>query len=402
MKHLRQFIFRSLVRRPVRSIALLLLSAVLFTVLFAGTCVIRSLDRGLAVMEDRLGADIMVVPYAALSRKNFDNTPLLGNAGDFHIPAQSALKIAGTEGIRRISTQYYVTEAEIPACEAPVHLMVYDPETDFVVTPWIEEKVQGTSGDLPGVTVGSGIDLEPGDILSLFDTQLRVGAKLERSDTELDTTVFFDRKTLQEIAESSGDEKLKACADEESEGAVSTVLLDVAEDYDVESVKNDINIHVKKIRALSSQNVLSGTASGMRGIASAVRMLMAGVWIVAAGIMTAALFMMTSERRREFAVLRVLGASGGKVTGIVVGEGLALSAAGAAAGILLCAPAAFAGSGWIRSWLNLPPAFPPADETVLYAALAMLLCMLTGCAAAAVPAVRISAQDTGTIIRSEE
>ena len=86
MKHLRQLIFRNLIRRPVRSTALLLLAAVLSMAICAGTCVVQSLENGFASMRNRMGADIMVVPYAALSRKNFDNEILLGNTGNYYMP----------------------------------------------------------------------------------------------------------------------------------------------------------------------------------------------------------------------------------------------------------------------------------------------------------------------------
>ena len=108
MKHLRQLIFRNLIRRPVRSTALLLLAAVLSMAICAGTCVVQSLENGFASMRNRMGADIMVVPYAALSRKNFDNEILLGNTGNFYMPLENAEEISGMEGVKNLSRAFLI------------------------------------------------------------------------------------------------------------------------------------------------------------------------------------------------------------------------------------------------------------------------------------------------------
>lgn len=50
------------VRRPVRTSALILLSAFLSFSVLAGSLVISGLRNGLDSLETRLGADIMVVP----------------------------------------------------------------------------------------------------------------------------------------------------------------------------------------------------------------------------------------------------------------------------------------------------------------------------------------------------
>ena len=401
MKHLRQLIYRSLIRRPVRSTALLLLAAVLSMAICAGTCVVQSLENGFASMRNRMGADIMVVPYAALSRKNFDNEILLGNTGNFNMPLENAEEISGMEGVKNLSVQYYLTSVETDVCDTPVYLTAYDPQTDFTVAPWILQK-DGGSIDPFDVVAGSSIRAEVGDVLTIFNTEVTVAAKLDRSDTDYDSTLFADMETIRALALASGDETLISGMQTDDGGTVSTILVDVADGYDIESVKNDINIHIKKIRALQSKNVLTGISSGMNGVSGTAKILMAAVWVIAMGVMAAAFIMMTGERRREFAVLRILGASGKKLNAIVLGEGITLSGAGAAAGaaagvilILVC-------SGWMEKQLNLPFLLPGAGSIVLDAVLALCVTTLTGAAAASLAARRISRQDTGTIIRSEE
>ena len=401
MKHLRQLIYRNLVRRPVRSTALILLAAVLSMSICAGTCVVQSLKNGFAAMRNRMGADIMVVPYAALSRKNFDNEILLGNTGNFYMPKENTEKISGMEGVQNLSTQYYLTSVQTDVCDTPVHLIAYDPETDFTVAPWILQ-TDGSPIDPYDVVIGSSVRAEVGDVLTFFGTDVTVAAKLDRSDTDYDCTVFADMETILALADASGDETLLSYSQADDGGMVSTILVDVADGYDIESVKNDINIHIKKIRALQTKNVLSGVSSGMSGVSGTAKILMSAVWIIAMGVMAAAFIMMTGERKREFAVLRVLGASRKKLTAVVLGEGVTLSGVGAAGGAAIGLAVIFVCSGWMEKQLNLPFLLPGAGSIVLDVILAFCVSTLTGAAAASLAAHRISRQDTGTIIRSEE
>ena len=57
----------NLIRKPGRSIALILLTALLALSVFGGSIVVLSLRQGLKSLESRLGADIIVVPSSAQS-----------------------------------------------------------------------------------------------------------------------------------------------------------------------------------------------------------------------------------------------------------------------------------------------------------------------------------------------
>ncbi len=59
------------------------------------------------------------------------------------------------------------------------------------------------------------------------------------------------------------------------------------------------------------------------------------LWVLAFAILTAAFCLMINERKREFAVLRVAGASRRMLSRMIVSEAAYLSLAGGALGILL-------------------------------------------------------------------
>jgi putative ABC transport system permease protein len=69
---------------------------------------------------------------------------------------------------------------------------------------------------------------------------------------------------------------------------------------------------------------------------------------VAAGSILASLYNTMNERRREFAILRALGARRGTVFLAIVGEAAAISALGALAGFLVYAGILLGAATWIQ------------------------------------------------------
>ena len=84
MNALSAIAYKNIIKRPVRSMALTVLAAVLAISIFTGTIVSRSLRKGFSSLEDRLGADIMVVPYEAVTKSSFENIVLQGNVVDMY------------------------------------------------------------------------------------------------------------------------------------------------------------------------------------------------------------------------------------------------------------------------------------------------------------------------------
>ena len=146
----------------------------------------------------------------------------------------------------------------------------------------------------------------------------------------------------------------------------------------------------------------TGISDSLAGVSKVAKVLVAAVWIIALGIMVAAFMMMTGERKKEFAVLRVLGASRKKLSRIVLAEGFIISLAGSVIGVAVGLITIPAFSGAIEDRLGLPFLMPKVPVILLSAACALVLSALTGALTSAIAARRIAKIDTGTILRSGE
>ena len=139
MKSFRSLPFVNLIKKPARSIALLILSAFLAVSAFGGSLAVMSLRNGIDSLESRLGSDIIVVPYEAATQGSYESVILQGNPGAFYMSNSVIGEISEEiEGIEKLSAQYFLVSAKAGCCSVKVQIIGFDPETDFSVTPWIE------------------------------------------------------------------------------------------------------------------------------------------------------------------------------------------------------------------------------------------------------------------------
>ena len=392
--------YRNVRRRPVRTAVLLVLTALLSLAVCGGTLLVSGLQKGLGSLEARLGADIMVVPYEARTKSNLESIVLQGNPGYFYMDNSRYEKICGLDGIGQISAQFYLASASSGCCSVPVQIIGFDPETDFTVLPWLKRSYDGNlqAGD---IVVGNDLNAFPGDTLTFYGIDCHVAAKLDKTGTYYDSAVFTNIDTIQQLIGSSLDKGMNDFAGTDPQKVVSTVLINAAEGYSPEEVMNDINIHVKKVKAVQTKEMISGISRSLQGTSDVIGVLIAAVWVLGLVILLLAFTMSVNERRREFAVLRVIGASQGKLASIVMQEALLTGLCGSVLGTGLALVVMLGFRTAVSEQIGLPFLLPGAGQTVLLAAMSILAVMLAGILAAAVCAYRISRVDTALILRGD-
>ena len=392
--------FKNLRGKPVRTAVLVILTVLLALTVFAGTLTVSSLRSGLGSLENRLGAEVMVVPYEATTKKSFENILLQGSTGYFYMDKSVYDKISKTEGIGRISEQFYLASTSSGCCSIPVQIIGIDPETDFTVQPWIKKSFDKPLGDCD-IVVGNDLNAFVGDTLQFYGTDCRVAAKLEKTGTSFDTTVFTNESTIRKMIRASIDKGLNNFKDIDPDRVVSCVMIDPAEGYTADDVVNDINLHIKKVRAVRTKEMISGVSDSLSGVSRIVGILIFAVWVLGGVILLLAFTMSVNERRKEFAVLRVIGASRGRLARTVMAEALTVGVTGSLIGIglglLIMLPFANA----VEGLLSMPYLLPDIWSIAAIACAAAAAAIVTGAAAAAVSAYRISRLDTGVILRGD-
>lgn len=393
-------VLRDLAGKPVRTAVLTVLTALLALTVLGGTVIVTSLRKGLGALESRLGADIMVVPYEATTQKKFEDIVLQGATGYFYMDSARAEKVAQREGIGQISPQYFLASASAGCCSIPVQIIGFDPATDFTITPWIRRSYGGEL-QKNDIVVGNDLNAFVGDTLRFYGVECRVAAKLDRTGTYFDTAVFTSAETIRSLIASSQALGMNDFADADPARSVSCLLINAAEGCVPEEIVNDINLHVKRVKAIQTKEMISGISDSLAGVSGVIGILIAAVWVLGMVILLLAFTMSVNERKKEFAVLRVAGASRGMLAGLVMKQALVTGLLGGIAGVLLALLTVLPFHALIEERLGLPFLLPAAGTVALYAAGAVLLSVLAGAAAAVVSALRISRIDTALILRGE-
>ena len=389
--------FNNLVRRPGRTLALALLSAFLSLAVFGGSVMVLSLRSGLHSLEARLGADIIVVPSQAQSKVSFQNMFLQGTTGAFYMNASALDQALEVEGVEKAAPQTFLASLKADCCSIKIQVIGIDPELDFTVQPWIARSLSRGLGDMD-VAVGCKVEAEVGEIIRIYDQRCKVVARLEATGTGLDTAVYCNMETMNALlaaAEAKGVSHKIESGDE----VISAIYVKVKDGCDIDKVNSRLNGHIRKVTAVRTRSMITGVSDSLSGVSRTIMLLIAAVWGLALIILLLISVLIIRERVREFAVLRLVGASRGMLGRMVLTESSLCGLLGGLIGVGAAALLLFPFAQLIESALQLPYLMPSAAVILLLALGTVLLAVAVSALSSMIAAYRLSRVDPGTTLR---
>ena len=388
---------KNLLRNPGRTIALALLTAFLALSVFGGSVVVIALRSGLQSLEARLGADIILVPSEARSKVSFRNMFLQGTTGAFYMDASVTETAMQVPGVEKVAPQTFLASLKADCCSVKIQVIGIDPDRDFTVQPWIARSLTRELGDMD-VAVGCKVEADIGEIIRIYDQRCKVVSRLESTGTGLDTAVYCNMDTmgiLLSAAEAKGiSHKLTG-----GDAVVSAVYVKVKDGYDIDAVNTALTGRLRKVTAVRTRSMMTGVSDSLAGVSRTITVMIVAVWVLALVILLLAYVMMVRERSREFAVLRLVGASRRMLGRMALLESSLCGLIGGIAGAAVAAVGIFSFSALIETSLGLPYLLPPLPVILLLAAGTILLSAAVSAAASAFAAWRLSRTDPGTALR---
>ncbi|MDR3131339.1 MAG: ABC transporter permease [Treponema sp.] len=390
---------QNLKAKPVRTACISIVAAILAFTLYVGSIIVVNLRQGLGAMTRRFGADLMVVPKGA--GKTAQSVLLGGENGYFYFDADVTKMIAGTAGIACASPQFFLASLSTECCDAAVQLIAYDPATDFVVQPWIAEKYSGSVGD-GQLVAGSRISIQDNGSIKLFNHEYPVAARLSSSASGFDTSIFMTMNTMRQLIGLAHAENYNFLADKYGDRAISAVLVKADQMTDISVLAYTLGREIEDVEILVSQKIFSSIADALSGLLRYIRAFSVMIWALALIVLAAMFSGFVHERKKEFALLRILGATKKKLVAFVVIESALAGIAGSAVGILLAALVVFPFSTMISERLELPYLDAPIYRIILLTAGSLLLSVIVGPLASLCSAIRISRVETYFTMREGE
>jgi putative ABC transport system permease protein len=388
--------WNNLLHRRFRLFCLATLIGLVAFVIAGGVLLGLGLRNGVESASARLGADVMFLPLGAAG--DLEGALLAGKPSTFYLPGESVRLLSEESGVKRASPQLFVATFDSSHCSALVQIIGYDPETDFVVAPWLEETLPG--GPKRGeIVVGNAILLETGDIMQLFGTQYCVAGRLEKTGMGFDVSVFANRETIRMIIEEY--EKYLGAIPMPDADAASAVVVETEAGIDVEAFAKNIRKRYRGVDVILPQAIIGNLARNLDLTIGVLTVLPAVLWLVSAFVLSIVFTIALNERKREFGVLRALGATRRKLAGILLTESVLTGVLGAGGGIFLFCVTALPFGAFIESKLGSEYLPPSAEEITLLLGACFLLCAACGPIAAALSAVRVGRAEASLVMRED-
>lgn len=389
---------KNIISYKKRTIGLILILVILTMSLFGGSIFIKSLNNGLDSLNERLGADIIVLPKNAESEVDLQNLLLQGTPGYFYMDKSILNDLESIEGVDRISAQYFLVSANADCCSVKVQIIGFDEETDFTIKPWLHESYQGVLKDNE-IIVGSMLSTKVGHTLKLYGKEFLVVGKLEKTGTGLDTAVYTTGDTVKALIEAAEDKGISILSKQSPDDVISSVYIDVKDGYDIDTIVSDINLNNSEVKAVRARTMMTSTSDRLGIISSAISFFVKIIWAFAAIILIAAFYIITGERKKEFAALRVIGVSRKKLGVLVMSEAIIIGMIGSVFGIIITGAFMYSFSVLIGTRLDLPYLLPGVVTTTYYILVTFISVVLLGTISGLLSAYKAVSVDTARILR---
>ena len=384
-------------RNAVRSGIIVVCAFLVAGFALATVLIVHGANDSLRLTQQRLGADIVVVPKG--TEQTVEGALLMGSPVKVWMPTSSVQKILAVDGVAAASPQLYLASMiNSSCCSVPNMFMVaYDPSTDFTIQPWLKAKL-GSGLALGEAVGGTFVFVPPGEKnILLYGYGLTLKANLEPTGSNLDSSIFFTFETAYEMARVSKTQAKMALG--VPKDYVSSVMVRVAPGSDPKKVAAEIQKTVPGVTSVNSPDLFGSFRSQIGGQRNGMLAIL-GVVLALSLVIIGVVFSLTvNDRRREIGVLRALGATRGGVLRSLLTGAAALALSGGLAGIVLAGLILYFFRHKLSTTFGFPFLFPSLPNLLVLVLIGLAVALGGVLLAAFIPAYRISRQDPAISMR---
>lgn len=376
----------NLSRKAYRTVLTATLIALSSAVLFASLVLSQSLKSGIAGLRSRMGADLLVVPEGY--EKGAENILLSGEPNYFYMERNVLDSVRAVEGVENASGQFYLTSLSESCCDFPIQIIGFEPESDFVIQNWAKSRVKNDTNE-EFLLSGSNVNLTKGSV-KFFGNEHKISARLSKSGTGMDNVIFCDFASLERIFEDASSRGFGFISDGDTKNKLSTVLVKISPDSSADAVALRIKKVLPGVHVIVGEKFIRNFSEKLSAIFVFLYSISILLFLITI-ISLALVFSITiNERRREFSILRVLGANRPLLCSVLFWEAGILGAGGSILGIGLSALIVIPFNALIAEKLGLPFAMSGPGWILAFAGVVFVVTVLSCLISAANGAVRVS------------
>lgn len=390
--------WKNITGRLFRSGAIFLAAILVASLAVCTTLIVRGAEDQLHRNLERLGADIIVLPWGTVT-ENVKGAQMVSIATERWMPAAYLNRLAAVSGVKAVSPQLYITTIEqAPFCsQQEVLLVAFDPATDITVWPWLEQPLDGELG--LGEFIGGNCAVLPvGDkTIDVRGYELSLRGRLISTGTDMDRTLFVTFETAEDLVRYTRETSWNPI--KLAPSSATSIMLKVDINEDPREVVHRIHEQVVGVVPILTSDFMQTERSHMALLLNSILILMSGTWVLSVSFVGLVFSIAVHERRREIAVLRSLGSPWQKIFWMLMYEGFILSSTGGVLGVLLGSGVMVLFHEEIAAYLGVPFLLPGPESMLGLGLAGFALASLSVFLGALVPAYRITHEEIAVMMR---
>lgn len=336
-------ILRTMFRRKKHLILTTIIVALIFTLLLLQYFLYSGFQQGVALSEQRLGADVVVLPKEIPVEGS--TVLLTGEPINVYLKEQDSLpQIERIPGVEQWTTQFFTQTLDSDCCslEGENRLVGIDWDTDFLVKPWVREKnLQSFEGHV--AIVGWKVPIiDP--VIEILDETYTVVGMLEETGTSMDQTIFVPLEEARALTANS-DTVLQYWEEDDPNESISAIFFKAEQGYNPDFLAYSLN-QLPDVQVIRSSEVLQSTKESFIFI-QRILVLFIGTTLLLGIIGLIGRYSgYVMERKRELGLMMALGTSSRKLRWWIFSETIFFALIGSFVGLLFTIFA----FPWLEQW----------------------------------------------------
>lgn len=395
-------IWNNIARRRTQSALTVTITALTVLVFVMVMGIFQTVNQGLALSRERLGADAILMPK--YSNAKGDDLLFTAMPENIYMPIEVVEQAKQLKGVAAMSPQFYCQTLALGCCDPgeEARIIGYDPETDFILKPYLDEEHQNGINE-EQIIIGHGYEDEDliGMNYMILGRIFKVVAALQPTGTGMDSTFFMDWRTAQDMCLES--EVLRQdWTKRDPHDYISVIMIKFEEGVDPEAFVRQVEESGMEAKCLLTGETISSLQSQLEVTMQVMFALWAASLLIAVLSLVGRFNALAKERKKEIGLLRAIGLKKGQVFGLIIGETCTMALMGGVLGsgiALICMDPVIE---ILKNAFKLSPSVWTTSLALLCGAAGVVLAVALGFAAAVSPAWKSASMDPQAAITQGE